>query len=198
MRVGLKDLASAWQLPGRALLLGLPLTLLGTALLAHWVVGPALGRVVPHRGGPEPHRPGLRRRDRRAGGGPRPAPAAAERRERAERRAGAADRRGDARRRRLGAVQPLGGARRDRVGGRHRRRGPLGRHPAGAEPILLGPRRLPAAQRLRDRPAGALASPRWPTPTSSSPPSRPGSRWRPSAPRSARPSTTSASWWPSC
>jgi len=39
MRVGLKDLTSAWQLPGRALLLGLPLTLAGTALLAHYVVG---------------------------------------------------------------------------------------------------------------------------------------------------------------
>ncbi len=39
MRVGLKDLASAWRLPGRALLFGLPLTLVGTALLARWVVG---------------------------------------------------------------------------------------------------------------------------------------------------------------
>ena len=39
MRVGLKDLASAWRLPGRALLLGLPLTLVGTALLARWIVG---------------------------------------------------------------------------------------------------------------------------------------------------------------
>ena len=39
MRVGLKDLASAWRLPGRALFLGLPLTLIGTALLAHWIVG---------------------------------------------------------------------------------------------------------------------------------------------------------------
>ena len=39
MRVGFKDLASAWQLPGRALLFGLPLTLVGTALLAHWIVG---------------------------------------------------------------------------------------------------------------------------------------------------------------
>ncbi|CAN5626729.1 cation:proton antiporter [soil metagenome] len=34
MRVGLGDLASAWRLPGRALLLGLPLTLFVTALLA--------------------------------------------------------------------------------------------------------------------------------------------------------------------
>jgi sodium/hydrogen antiporter len=39
MRVGLKDLASAWRLPGRALLFGMPLTLVGTALLARWVVG---------------------------------------------------------------------------------------------------------------------------------------------------------------
>jgi NhaP-type Na+/H+ or K+/H+ antiporter len=39
MKVGLRDLGSAWRLPGRALLLGLPLTLAGTALLARWVVG---------------------------------------------------------------------------------------------------------------------------------------------------------------
>lgn len=39
MRVGLRDLTSAWRLPGRALLLGLPLTLLGNALLAHYVAG---------------------------------------------------------------------------------------------------------------------------------------------------------------
>jgi NhaP-type Na+/H+ or K+/H+ antiporter len=39
MKVGLPDLTSAWSLPGRALLLGLPLTLAGSALLAHWVAG---------------------------------------------------------------------------------------------------------------------------------------------------------------
>ena len=39
MKVGIRDLASAWRLPGRALFFGLPLTLLGTALLARWVVG---------------------------------------------------------------------------------------------------------------------------------------------------------------
>lgn len=39
MRVGLKDLKSAWRLPGRALLLGLPLTLVITAVLAHFVAG---------------------------------------------------------------------------------------------------------------------------------------------------------------
>ena len=39
MRVGLPQLRSAWQLPGRALLLGLPLTLAATAVLAHYVVG---------------------------------------------------------------------------------------------------------------------------------------------------------------
>jgi NhaP-type Na+/H+ or K+/H+ antiporter len=39
MRVGVRDLVSAWRLPGRALLFGLPLTLAGTALLAHLVVG---------------------------------------------------------------------------------------------------------------------------------------------------------------
>jgi sodium/hydrogen antiporter len=39
MRVGIRDLTSAWRLPGRALLLGLPLTLAGTALLASLVAG---------------------------------------------------------------------------------------------------------------------------------------------------------------
>jgi NhaP-type Na+/H+ or K+/H+ antiporter len=39
MRVGVKDLTEAWHLPGRALLLGLPLTVLGTALLGIVVVG---------------------------------------------------------------------------------------------------------------------------------------------------------------
>lgn len=39
MRAGITDLRRAWRLPGRALLLGLPLTLLITASLAHWVVG---------------------------------------------------------------------------------------------------------------------------------------------------------------
>jgi NhaP-type Na+/H+ or K+/H+ antiporter len=39
MRIGVRDLATAWRLPGRALLLGLPLALLGIALVAHWVAG---------------------------------------------------------------------------------------------------------------------------------------------------------------
>jgi NhaP-type Na+/H+ or K+/H+ antiporter len=39
MRVGIRDLTSAWRLPGRALFLGLPLTLAGTSLLAHVLVG---------------------------------------------------------------------------------------------------------------------------------------------------------------
>ncbi|WP_168796458.1 cation:proton antiporter [Arthrobacter echini] len=39
MKVGWQDLRSAWRLPGRALLLGLPLTLLVTAVLAHYVAG---------------------------------------------------------------------------------------------------------------------------------------------------------------
>ncbi len=39
MRVGLRDLRSAWKLPGRALLLGLPLTWLGTGVLARYVAG---------------------------------------------------------------------------------------------------------------------------------------------------------------
>ncbi len=39
MRISVRDLVTAWSLPGRALLMGLPLTLLGTALLGRWVVG---------------------------------------------------------------------------------------------------------------------------------------------------------------
>jgi len=39
MRTGVKELSTAWRLPGRALFLGLPLTLVFTALLAHWVAG---------------------------------------------------------------------------------------------------------------------------------------------------------------
>ena len=39
MRVGVSDLRRAWRLPGRALLLGLPITLVLTALLAHFVAG---------------------------------------------------------------------------------------------------------------------------------------------------------------
>jgi NhaP-type Na+/H+ or K+/H+ antiporter len=39
MRVGFRDLATAWRLPGRALLLGLPLTLALTAVFAHYIVG---------------------------------------------------------------------------------------------------------------------------------------------------------------
>ncbi|MEV6866100.1 cation:proton antiporter [Streptosporangium subroseum] len=39
MRVGWADLRSAWRLPGRALGWGLPLTLVITALVAHYLVG---------------------------------------------------------------------------------------------------------------------------------------------------------------
>ncbi len=39
MRVGLRDLSSAWRLPGRALLFGMPLTLALTAVLAVAVAG---------------------------------------------------------------------------------------------------------------------------------------------------------------
>lgn len=39
MKVGWQDLRSAWKLPGRALALGLPLTLLATAVLAFWLTG---------------------------------------------------------------------------------------------------------------------------------------------------------------
>lgn len=39
MRVGARGLVCAWRLPGRTLLFGLPLTLLFTALPAHYVAG---------------------------------------------------------------------------------------------------------------------------------------------------------------
>jgi len=39
MRVGFNDLRSAWRLPGRALVLGMPLTFAITAALAHFVAG---------------------------------------------------------------------------------------------------------------------------------------------------------------
>jgi NhaP-type Na+/H+ or K+/H+ antiporter len=39
MRVGFGELRGAWRLPGRALLLGMPLTFVLTAALAHWVAG---------------------------------------------------------------------------------------------------------------------------------------------------------------
>ncbi|MDJ0314805.1 cation:proton antiporter [Arthrobacter sp. H35-D1] len=39
MKVGLSELRNAWRLPGRALLVGLPMTLVITAVLAHYIVG---------------------------------------------------------------------------------------------------------------------------------------------------------------
>ena len=39
MRVGVRDLRSAWRLPGRALVLGMPLTFAITGALAHYVAG---------------------------------------------------------------------------------------------------------------------------------------------------------------
>ena len=39
MKVGIRDLISAWRLPGRALVLGLPLTLGLTAVMCHYLVG---------------------------------------------------------------------------------------------------------------------------------------------------------------
>lgn len=39
MHVGFHDLRRAWRLPGRALLLGMPLTAFAIAALAHWLVG---------------------------------------------------------------------------------------------------------------------------------------------------------------
>ena len=39
MRVSIRDLTSAWRLPGRALLFGMPLTALGAALVCHYLAG---------------------------------------------------------------------------------------------------------------------------------------------------------------
>jgi sodium/hydrogen antiporter len=39
MRVGIRQLAASWRLPGRALLLGLPLSIVATAVLAHLLAG---------------------------------------------------------------------------------------------------------------------------------------------------------------
>jgi NhaP-type Na+/H+ or K+/H+ antiporter len=39
MRIGARELRRAWRLPGRALLLGMPLTFAGTTLLAHALAG---------------------------------------------------------------------------------------------------------------------------------------------------------------
>lgn len=39
MQISVRKLTEAWQLPGRALLLGMPLSFLATALLAHWLTG---------------------------------------------------------------------------------------------------------------------------------------------------------------
>jgi NhaP-type Na+/H+ or K+/H+ antiporter len=57
MRASARELAHAWRLPGRALLLGLPITIAGTAVLAHaiiampwhqaWLMGAVLGPTDP-------------------------------------------------------------------------------------------------------------------------------------------------------
>ena len=39
MQLGVRKLAEAWRLPGRALLLGMPLSFVATAVLAHWLTG---------------------------------------------------------------------------------------------------------------------------------------------------------------
>jgi NhaP-type Na+/H+ or K+/H+ antiporter len=39
MQAGVRDLGRAWRLPARALLLGMPLTMAGTAVFAHYVAG---------------------------------------------------------------------------------------------------------------------------------------------------------------
>jgi NhaP-type Na+/H+ or K+/H+ antiporter len=39
MRVGIRELRECWELPGRALIVGFPLSVAVTALLAHWLAG---------------------------------------------------------------------------------------------------------------------------------------------------------------
>jgi NhaP-type Na+/H+ or K+/H+ antiporter len=39
MRVPLGNLRAGWRLPGRALLIGMPLTLIGTAVICHYIIG---------------------------------------------------------------------------------------------------------------------------------------------------------------
>lgn len=46
MRVGFSDLSSAWRLPGRALILGMPLTLLGIALIAYLLMDLSWGESI--------------------------------------------------------------------------------------------------------------------------------------------------------
>lgn len=52
MRAGIRDITAAWRLPGRALLVGLPLTLLITALLGHalaalpWLIALLVGAIL--------------------------------------------------------------------------------------------------------------------------------------------------------
>ena len=64
---GFSELRSAWRLPGRALVLGLPLTLRRDHRAGPLGRRAAVDRVVPRRRRPQPDRPGLRRRHRRVG-----------------------------------------------------------------------------------------------------------------------------------
>ena len=70
MRVGWNDLRRAWRLPGRALVLGMPLTFALTAVLAHVVAGLPAGRVDARRCRARADRPGLRVGHRGSAGGP--------------------------------------------------------------------------------------------------------------------------------
>lgn len=56
MKIGFREIAQAARLPGRALLFGMPLTIAGTALLAHsrWS---AVDGITVARGDPQPDRP---------------------------------------------------------------------------------------------------------------------------------------------
>ena len=197
MRVSLRDLTSAWHLPGRALLFGLPLTALGTAVLAHYVAG--LGWLEALLVGAilSPTDPVF-------------AAAIIGRKEIPYRlrhllnvESGVND----------GLALPLvlvlialmtgralelpGIARRTGARRRARRRGAVGRVQARAEPLLL---RRESHEPLFAVAVGllVLASPRSPTPISISRPSPPASRWRACAPICAMNFTASANSSPSC
>ena len=156
MRVGLKDLASAWRLPGRALLFGLPLTLLGTAMVARWVAGltwaesflvgavlsptdPVFAAaIVGRQEVPARLRQLLNVESGLNDGLALPIVLAM--------LAVVGSR----------AVQLVGGGAGGRRGDRRRHPRSAGGHRAGAHPVLFGPRLVPAAQRVRDRAFGPL------------------------------------------
>ena len=198
MRVGLPELRSAWRLPGRALVFGLPLTLAMTAVFGWGDRGaPVVGSAAVGRG-VEPDRPGVRRCDRWSRGDSLSAAEPAQRRERPQRR----PRPSRGGRAVGGHGVELGRLVLDQHRGpfrhRPRRRRALGRHPPRTHPLLLGRYRLRAAERPRhrvDRAGPGPAHPRQRLPGGVLR-RRDGGDHEPRHP--ATPSTGSASCWPSC